>query len=47
MNLEFDALIKNQAWELVPPNSQANIVGCHWIFKIKRRAIGAIERYKV
>lgn len=28
MNLEFDALLKNQTWVLVPPHLARNIVGC-------------------
>ena len=27
MNLEFDALLKNQTWELVPSHLARNIVG--------------------
>jgi histone deacetylase 1/2 len=31
---------------LVSPPTQANIVGCRWIYKIKRKSDGTIERYK-
>jgi len=46
MNSEFDALLRNQTWELVPPSRHLNVIGCCWIFKIKRKADGTIERYK-
>jgi hypothetical protein len=46
MNLEFDALLKNQTWRLVPPNSAQNVIGCKWVFRLKRKADGSIERYK-
>ena len=46
MNLEFDALLKNQTWELVPSHLAWNIVGCKWVFRIKRLADGSVERYK-
>uniref|UniRef100_A0A2N9I0S6 Reverse transcriptase Ty1/copia-type domain-containing protein n=2 Tax=Fagus sylvatica TaxID=28930 RepID=A0A2N9I0S6_FAGSY len=46
MNVEFDALLKNQIWSLVPPSPNQNIVGCKWVFRIKRNADGSIERYK-
>jgi hypothetical protein len=46
MNLEFDALLRNGTWQLVPPTSDMNIVGCKWVFKLKRNAKGEIERHK-
>jgi len=46
MNSEFDALLRNQTWKLVPPSHHLNVIGCRWIFKIKRKADGSIERYK-
>jgi hypothetical protein len=46
MNFEFDALLRNQTWELVPHSRHLNVIGCRWIFKIKRKADGSIERYK-
>lgn len=46
MSSEFDALVKNGTWELVPPTGVENIVGCKWIFCIKRHSDGFIDRYK-
>jgi hypothetical protein len=46
MNEEFDALLKNGTWSLVSPSPNMNIVGCKWVFRIKRKANGTIERYK-
>uniref|UniRef100_A0A2N9EJB6 Reverse transcriptase Ty1/copia-type domain-containing protein n=2 Tax=Fagus sylvatica TaxID=28930 RepID=A0A2N9EJB6_FAGSY len=46
MNIEFEALLKNQTWALVPPHPKQNVVGCKWVFRIKRHADGSIERYK-
>ena len=43
---EFDALIKNQTWELVPPDPTKNIVSCKWLFRIKRNVDRSIDRYK-
>jgi len=46
MNSEFDALLRNQTWELVPPSRHLNVIGYRWIFKTKRKADGFIKRYK-
>ena len=46
MNLEFDALLENQTWVLVPPHCAQNIVGCKWVFRIKRNVDISVERYK-
>ena len=46
MNSEFDALLKNKTWTLVPSTQTHNLVGCKWVFRVKHRADGTIERYK-
>jgi hypothetical protein len=46
MDLEYDALIKNQTWHLVPSQRDANIINCKWVYKVKRKSDGSIDRYK-
>lgn len=46
MNTEYQALLKQGTWTLVPPPSGANIIGCQWIYKIKRNSDGSVTRYK-
>lgn len=46
MALEFDALHRNGTWLLVPAHPNMNIVRCKWIYKLKHKADGSIERYK-
>jgi hypothetical protein len=46
MNVEFDALLQNQTWSLVPSSTATNVIGCKWVFRLKRKADGSIDRYK-
>ena len=46
MNTKFTALLHNGTWKLVPPKPNMNLVGCKWVFRIKRKADGSTERYK-
>lgn len=43
---EMAALEKNATWELVPLPKGKKTVGCRWVFTIKHKADGSIERYK-
>ena len=45
MDLEFNALLHNQTWELIPRTNQY-VIGCKLIFRIKRKADGTIDKYK-
>ena len=46
MKEELDALTKNHTWDLVTLPPRQSVVGCKWIYKIKTRSDGSIERYK-
>uniref|UniRef100_A0A2N9FN59 Reverse transcriptase Ty1/copia-type domain-containing protein n=1 Tax=Fagus sylvatica TaxID=28930 RepID=A0A2N9FN59_FAGSY len=46
MDTEFTALLRNSTWSLVQPKPNTNVVGCKWVFRIKRNVAGTIERYK-
>ena len=43
---EYDAMVKNKTWTLVPPSSScANLVGTKWVYRIKRNKDGTMEIY--
>ena len=46
MHAEYQALMDNHTWSLVPKNEDMNIIGCRWIFKLKLKSDGSIDRYK-
>ena len=46
MKEELDVLTKNLTWDLVTLPPEQSVVGCKWIYKIKTRSDGSIERYK-
>ena len=46
MNEELDALHKNNTWDMVDLPPGQSVVGCRWVYKIKTKADGSVERYK-
>ena len=46
MAKEFDALLRNGTWSLVPPTRNQNVVDCKWLFRIKWNLDGLIHKYK-
>jgi hypothetical protein len=46
MNAEFDALVKNNTWHLVPQKGVKNVIDCKWVYKIKTKADNTLDRYK-
>ena len=46
MEEEMDSLAKNNTWDLVELPEGRSVVGCKWVFKLKRKFDGSIDRYK-
>ena len=46
MEEEYNALLKNNTWHLVSAMKGTNLIDCKWVYKIKKKADGTIDRYK-
>jgi hypothetical protein len=43
---EYQSIIKNEVWEIVPRPKSKYVVSTKWLFKIKHVSNGSIENYK-
>eukprot|EP00253_Pinus_taeda_P025459 PITA_25459 len=43
---EYNSIMTNDVWELVPCPEDISVVGSRWISKIKYAANGSVEKYK-
>jgi hypothetical protein len=46
MTEEYQSIIKNKVWEIVPRPKSKDVVSSKWLFKIKHVFDGSIEKYK-
>ena len=46
MQEEISALNKNCTWELVPKPKDVDLITCKWVYKLKKKADGQVDRYK-
>ena len=46
MQTEYDALIENNTWSLVPICSDFKVVGCKWVIRTKYNIDGSISNHK-
>ena len=47
MSMEYDALLANGTWNLVPQPPGANIITSEWLFKHKFHSDGTLVRHTV
>jgi hypothetical protein len=45
MKKEYQSIMKNEVWEIVPRSKNKDGVSYRWLFKIKHAADGSIEKY--
>jgi len=46
MEAEFNALHRNNTWDLLSWSSTKTLVGCKWVFRIKRHPNGSLDCYE-
>ena len=46
MQQDYDALLKNKTWDLVPLPSNRQAIGCKCVFRVKENADGSINMFK-
>jgi len=46
MRVEMEALENNQTWEIIPLPRGNKPIGCKWVFRIKYRSNGDIDKFK-
>jgi hypothetical protein len=46
MTEEYQSIMKNEVWEIVPSSKNKDGVSYKWLFKIKHATNGSIEKYK-
>ena len=46
MTKEYQSIMKNDVWDIVPKPKNKSVVSSKWIYKIKHAADRSIEKYK-
>lgn len=43
---EYQALMKNNTWELVPATTEQHVVSNKWVYRVKYKADDSLDKYK-
>nr|KYP32233.1 Retrovirus-related Pol polyprotein from transposon TNT 1-94 [Cajanus cajan] len=46
MQTEYNALLHNGTWSLVPLPPHRTAIGCKWVFRVKENPNGTVQKYK-
>ena len=46
MNEEYESIMKNDVWDVVPRPKDKSLVTSKWLYKIKHEADGSAEKFK-
>lgn len=43
---EYDSIIRNNVWEVVPRPPNKSVVSSRWLYKLKKATYGSVEKHK-
>ena len=43
---EYDSIVRNNSWDIVPRPVGKSVAGSRWIYKVNQAADGRVEKYK-
>ena len=43
---EYNLLLKNNTWSLVPRSTDKKIIGNKWVYRVKHNSDGSLAKYK-
>jgi hypothetical protein len=46
MTEEYQSIMKNDVWDIVPRPKEKSVVTSNWIYKMKHAADGRVKKYK-
>lgn len=46
MTIAIEALKRNGTWRLIDRSPNDNAINCHWVYKVKQKEDGSVERLK-
>ena len=46
MNKEYESIMKNDVWDVVPRPNDKSVVTSKWLFKIKHGVNGSTKKFK-
>jgi hypothetical protein len=46
MEVELNALVRNDTWDLVNLPTGKYVIGTKWVYKTKYKSYGTIDKYK-
>ena len=43
---EYDSIVRNSVWDVVPKPENKSVVSSYWLYKVKQAADGSAEKHK-